>query len=248
MSKPKNQNTIIALATLGVYLGLLMAGATPGVLAQQAAMTKQFNVKDEIKRKDDLDKKPDDERSPVTASVQIYLEDVEYFLASLGRLKARGKFDLTKDTFNVAKSSLLPCVDSNLAGRYSPIRFESSNDASRYALDYFSRGMEYGYSLGDCVENDEFNGVTAADSRFTFALDAKAFSVNVAVKKQSPQRALDLIRELESTLKLYSARENTNLRQKIIENTAFRAYKDQVFVVTRLPRAGLDSLLATDAK
>ena len=49
---------MIVLATLGVYLGLVLAGATPQVLAQ-AAMTRQFDVKDEIEFKDDLDNKPD---------------------------------------------------------------------------------------------------------------------------------------------------------------------------------------------
>ncbi|MEP6788741.1 MAG: hypothetical protein ABJB40_09950 [Acidobacteriota bacterium] len=247
MSNRKNQNSILVLATLGVYLGLVLAGATPQVLAN-AAMTRQFDVKDEIEVKDDLDKKPDDDRSPVTASVEVYLNDVEYFVASLGRLRSKGKFDPTKDTFSVAQTTLLPCIDSNLAGRYTPIRFDSTNEPSRPVLERFSHGMVYGYSLGDCVANNEFNGVAAADSHFTFGLDGKAFSINLGVKKQSPQRALELLRELESTLRLYSTRENTKLRQSIIANTAFSADNDQVFVVTRLPRAGLDSLLASDAK
>ncbi len=228
-----------------MYFGLVLVGATPQILAS-AAMTRQFDVKDELEARDDLDNKPDDERSPVTASVQIYLEDVEYFLASLGRLKIKGAFDPRVDTFNVAQNTLLPCVDGNLAARYTPIRFDSSSSASKRSLEFFSRAMVYGYSLGDCIANSEFNGVAAADSRFNFELDRKAFSVNVAVKKQSPQRALDLLRELESTLRLYAVPENTNLRKKIIENTAFQSKNDQVFVVTRLPRAGLDSLLAKD--
>ena len=247
MSSHKTQNSILVLATLGVYFGLVLVGATPQVLAS-AAMTRQFDVKDEIEVKDDLDNKPDDERSPVTDSVKIYLEDVEYFLASLGRLKNKRKFDPKTDSFSVAQNTLLPCIDSNLAGRYTPIRFLSTSESSRPALEYFSRGMVYGYSLGDCVANNEFNGVSATDSRFTFKLDAKTFEVNVAVKKQSPQRAMALLRELESVLLLYSTLENNELRRKIIEKTVFRSENDQVFVVTRLPRAGLDSLLATDAK
>lgn len=54
----RNQNSILVLATLGVYFGLVLAGATPLVLAQ-AAMSKQFDVRDEIEIKDDLDTKPD---------------------------------------------------------------------------------------------------------------------------------------------------------------------------------------------
>ena len=93
------------------------------------------------------------------------------------------------------QNTLLPCVDSNRAGRYTPIRFVSTSDASRSALEYFSRGMAYGYSLGDCIATNEFN-VTAADSRFSFDLDSSAFSVKVAVKKQSPERAVELARQL----------------------------------------------------
>ena len=247
MNARKNNNSVLFLATLGVYLGLVLAGATPQVLAN-AAMTRSFDVKDEIEVNDNLDKKPDDERSPVTVSVQIYLEDVEYFLASLGRLQNRGKFDPKKDTFNVAQTTLLPCVDSNLAGRYTPTRFDNSNENSRSALDYFSRGMTYGYSLGDCVANGEFKGIDAVDSRFDFHLDAKAFAVNIAVKKQSNQRALELQRELESVLSLYTSRDSSPLRKQILASTTFRAENDQVFVITRLPRGSLDTLLASDAK
>lgn len=244
MSIHKAQNPILVIATLGVYFGLILAGATPQVLAN-AAMTRQFDVKDEIELKDDLDTKPDDERSPVTASVQIYVEDVEYFLASLGRLKNNGKFDPNVDTFSVAQNTLLPCTDGSRAGRYTPINFASTSEPSRSALEYFSRGMVYGYSLGDCIATHEFD-VTAADSRFNFSLDKKAFAVNVTVKKDSPIRALDLVRQLESTLLLYSNKPNNSpVRQAVIRNTNFKAQNDQVFVVTRLPRAGLISLLSS---
>ncbi len=247
MSTRRTQTSLITLATIGVYFGLLMAGATPCALGQQpSATTRPFSVKDDLERKENLDKKPDGDRSPVTASVQIYLEDVEYFLASLGRLGGKGKFDEQKDTFSVAQNTLLPCVDSNLAGRYTPTRFEASSEASRSALDYFSRGMAYGYSLGDCVPNSGFS-VEAADSKFNFALDKTSFTINLSVRKQSPQRALDLIRELERTILLYSTGQNVTVRDRIINGTSFRAENDQVFVVTRLPRAGLLAPFA-DAK
>jgi hypothetical protein len=246
LSTRKTQNSILAIATLGVYLGLLLAGA-PGVLAQ-AATAKQFDVKDETGRRDDLDKKPDEGRSPVTASIQIYLEDVEYFLSSLGRLQTRGKFDFSKDTFDVVETTLLPCVDSNLAGRYSPVTFNSTSEASRSAIEYFSRGMVYGYSLGDCVPTNEFKGQTAVDNKFDFHFDGKAFWSNVAVRKDSPQRAADLHRELTDTLALFAAGSKSALRSEIVKNTILHADNDQVSIVTRLPRGSLDTLLASNAK
>jgi hypothetical protein len=97
----KNQNSILILATLGVYLGLVLVGATPQVLAQ-AAMTRQFNVKDEVEVKDDLDKKPDssvtedkNETSPkadklVSNSVDKFLSEYSPSVssASIGRTHA----------------------------------------------------------------------------------------------------------------------------------------------------------------
>lgn len=246
MRERKSQNTALLIATLGVYLGLVLAGAAPQVLAN-AALTKQFNVRDEIEFKDDLDNKPDDPRSPVTVSVKIYLEDVENFLTSLGRLQAQGKFDISKDAFDIAQATLLPCVDSNLAGRYTPIRFDTTSESSRPPLEYLSRGMVYGYSLGDCIATNEFRDITAADSRFNFKLDDSDFLVSVTVKKGSPQRALELQRELASVLALYSAQTAAPLRKKIIDNTRFRAESDQLLITLRLPRGSLPSLLA-DAK
>gem|GEM_PF-1344162 len=247
MANCKHQNSFLVLATIGVYFGLVFAGAAPQVLAQ-AAMAKQFDSKDEINKTDGLEEKPDDGRSPVPASVQIYLKDVEYFLSSLSLLAAQGKFDPKKDVFNVAQTTLLPCVANNLAGRYTPIRFDSSSSHARPPLTYFSRGMVYGYSLGDCVENPEFKTVEAVDSRFDFILNDKGFAVNVGVKKQSPERAQDLFVSLNSTLKLFSQRDNTTLRQRIIDQTRFTFQNDQVFIRLHLARAGLDSLLATSAK
>jgi hypothetical protein len=239
----KPQNSALLIATIGVYLGLVLAGAAPQVLAN-AALTKQFNVRDEIEFKDDLDNKPDDPRSPVTASVKIYLEDVEFFLASIGRLQSRGDFDLVKDTFEVSESTLLPCVDSGRQGRFTPVKFLSSSEHSRPALEMLSRGMMYGYSLGDCIPTNEFSDVTAADSKFAFKLDKNEFSIQVAVKKDSPQRAIELQRELATVLAVYAGKDPNVLRKTVIQNTVYRATNNQVFIVLSLPRASLPSLLS----
>ena len=43
-----------------MYIGLLMAGSAPGVVAQQAgAMTRNFELSEEVEAKDDLDLKPE---------------------------------------------------------------------------------------------------------------------------------------------------------------------------------------------
>ncbi len=220
----------------------MLVVATPQVLAQ-AATARQFDVKDEIETKENLDNQPDEDRSPVTASLQIYLEDVEYFLASLGRLKNKGEFDSKIDTFYVAQNSMIPCVGTNIAGSYSPIRFDSTSKPSRVPIEKFTEGMIYGYSLGDCLNTEQFNGTSAVASHFNFQLNQNAFSVDVTIKKQSEKRASELQRELENTLSLYAVHA-AKVRQIIIEHTAFRTDNDQVLITTNFPRSDLDSLFS----
>ena len=56
MTNRKNYNSILFLT---VYLGLVLVGATPQVLAH-AATNSFFDLRNEIEFKDDLDRKPDD--------------------------------------------------------------------------------------------------------------------------------------------------------------------------------------------
>lgn len=247
MDKPKNQNSVFVLATLGVYLGLLMAGAVPQVMAS-AALTRQFDVRDEIESSDEFDNKPDDKRTPVSTSVQIYLEDVEQFLTSLSRLAARGSFDPKKDTFNLLQSTVLPCVDANRAGRFTPIRFESTSNAVRSPLTTFSREMVYGYSLGDCLVNNAFPDVEAVDSRFDLNLDKQGLTARVEVKKSSELEARKLLESLEAALKIYAAAQSTRLRQSVIEHTRFDVRSSLVIVRLHLARSDLDSLLVSVAR
>lgn len=61
MNAKKNNNSILFLTTLGVYLGLVLVGATP--VLGHAALTRNFELQDEIEVRDDLDKKPDEEKA-----------------------------------------------------------------------------------------------------------------------------------------------------------------------------------------
>lgn len=232
------------LATLGVYFGLVLAGATPQVLAQ-AAMARQFDVKDEIEKKDDLDNKPPDK---FAASVQVYLEDVEYFLSGLQRLRSDHKFDIEANKFVVAQATLLPCVADNRAGSYTAEKFFSSNQSLRPARERFSKLLTDGFSLQDCLPSEKFPGLETTSSRFETKYDGQAFSVEVAVRKSSPERAAKLAYALSHTLSVFRKSDASALRINLIDNTTARAKHDQVFVITRLPRAGLDAMLAVNAE
>jgi len=242
----KNHNSIIFITTLGLYFGLVLVGATP-VLAH-AAMTRNFEITDEIEVKDDLDQKPDDERSPLSESVLVYFQDVEYFLANLQYLSHGGKFDIKLDTFDVAQSTLLPCVAGNKVGSYTAYKFSLGNELLRPSLEGFSKRLTDGYSLADCLPNERFSGEEVTESRFNLKLNQAEFTVEMVVKKRSPHTASLFLGPLAETFRAFRLNEKEIIRTKLIENTFFKSENDQVFVVTRLPRAGLDSLLAKDAK
>jgi hypothetical protein len=249
MNNRKGQNSILFLTTLGVYLGLVIAGASPTLAAQRAALTRNFDVTDEIEFKDDLDNKPDGDRSLITDSVDVYLQDVEMLLAALGGLSKKGLFDSASSPFEVAQSVYLPCEPFNIAGSYTARKFENSNASLRPFLERFSKQLTYGYSLGDCVKTPSYPDKEAVASNFVFKLDKTAFAVEIAIKRSSPASASSLLAALPGAFRSTRISKNASAtRQKLIESTSFRIDSDQVFVVTRLPRASIDALLAMDAK
>ncbi len=248
MNNRRNQNSLLFLTTLGVYLGLLVVGgAAPQVFAHSAT-TRGFELSDEIETKDDLDKKPDDERSPVHMSLQNYLEDVEMFISALRGLQEKKLFDPAAGTFSVRQGTHLPCVAANKVGSYTVNEFVTSSEGVRKTLEWFSKRLTDGYSLGDCLPNDRYGSKETHDSKFDLKLNRDYFTVEVAVKKASAQNASLLVSDLTNTHRQLKIAPANAVLLRIYETTTFRAENDQVFVVTRLPRAGLEALLAAGAK
>ena len=230
-----------------MYLGLVLVGATPHVLAhQRGAMTRNFDIREEIEFKDDFDNNPDGDHSPITDSVGVYLEDVESLISALGALNKKGQFDTSSSPFEVAQTVFLPCEAFNKAGSYTPQKFENVNAALRPYLESFSKKLTYGYSLGDCVKTPMYGDREAVASDFDFRLDKKAFSVEITIQKASPESASQLLAALPPTFKTFREKTAAIVRQKLIDATSFSLKKDQVFIVTRLPRASIDSLIAKD--
>ena len=243
----KAQNSILLLTTLGVYLGLLVAGgAAPQVLAHSAT-TRNFEITDEIEIKDDIDRDPD-ERVSARLSLATYFQDVEYFVNTLKRLGGTKYFDPSADAFEVIQTTQLPCVAENKVGSYTANNFVTKNEFTRPWLESFSKLLTDGYSLGDCLPNSRFTPYEATDSKFNFHLDKEAFVVEVAVRKSSPQNAKMVADSINSTFRQLRQELADPVRVALYNSTNIRAAGDQIFVVTRLPRGSLDPLLAKDAK
>lgn len=238
----KAQNSILLFTTLGVYLGLLVAGgAAPQVLAHSAT-TRNFEITDEIELKDEIDSDPDEQVS-ARISLATYFQDVEAFVRTLKKLSGTKYFDAANDTFEVAQTTQLPCVPENKVGSYTANSFVTRNQSIRPWLETFSKLLTDGYSLGDCLPGGRFAPIEATDAKFDFHLDKSELFVQVAVRKASPQKAKMLGASLADVFGSLRQESPEPIRTALYNATVLRVGNDQIFVITRLPRASLDPLI-----
>jgi hypothetical protein len=232
LSNRKNQNSILVLATLGVYLGLVLAGATPQVLAQ-AAMTRQFDVKDEIEFKDDLDNKPDkldeDElRTRVQELKTIYLWYNDYSIEEYA--------DLVDDVLRAYSDSLAFDVRWDSVGDLKQTR--TANITSTFAGAYeFAKNNEYEVlDLGNGLPGKSFSfSALKYESGYSFKFTSLSFAHDAPLVRYLYSAALDFHR----------SRGTSDI---ILAHTEIKVEGTNLIISTRLPRGSLDSLLAKSAQ
>jgi hypothetical protein len=167
------------------------------------------------------------------------LKDFFDDLQKLGQIE---KFDLNSDIFSVEQAILLPCVEGTKVG-LSDYKFIAARWL-RPALEDFSNQLANHYSLADCLLNKRFKDTEVTDSRLKIDYDGSEIKIEIAVKKESSQKAHKLLDNLNRAYKLYEVDEEEVTVRKIYENTTFSSENNQVFIVTRLPRGSIDTLLA----
>ncbi|HEV7642348.1 MAG TPA: hypothetical protein VGO50_00275 [Pyrinomonadaceae bacterium] len=247
MSSQTRYNQILFLMTLSVYMGLLLAGGASPALAQ-AAMAKGFELKTELEAKDDLDKKPDndEEAKQLSKTFEDYFDEAKDFIEDLQKLYKIEKFDTDFDAFSVAVSSDVPCSEGG--GRGSVRQSEETKNIYNRWLeaavgDAVSRSEGYNF-LADCLPGNKFEGSNTVNSGIEVNYDKSILKVSVSIKKESPQKAKQLLEKLQTAYKTYEPDEDSPVEKVLYENTKITSENDQVFIVTNLPRAGLDKLLA----
>ena len=240
---------MIFLATLGVYFGLvLIGGATPQVYAQ-AATTRTFELKDEVEVKDDLDKTPIPNVEDLTGAIETYFKDLEEFVQNLQKLHSIEKFDTDSETFSVERVSFLPCPHT---------RFIDSTEKDSYidrwlwpAIIEVKFASENQAGLGDCLSRSALANVPIASSAgIKLIYDKSELKHELFVDFSSLKRTNLVFDNLSKAFNLYKLTDEVdrNLNKVLLRHTSISKADNQVFIITRLPRAGLDSLLAKDAK
>lgn len=249
MSNRKNQNSILVLATLGVYLGLVLVGATPQVLAQ-AAMTKQFNVKDEIEHKNEFDDNPDIEelKSLITNSLEgkiaSFISEVKASeINSVGRASLRNSHSL-HSLRNFCAEDWIEVTD--------PLKSSSRGDDQFNELHRnldIGSGWEFA-TVPRFIQAQEGPPKQKFCKAFSVStgLDSDELSVKILFSRTDSLNAFRLAAYLNDFLYDRSHYFQDPITRQLYQYTRATSDYANVLIVTRLPRAGLDALLAANAK
>jgi hypothetical protein len=225
----RTNNSLLFLTTLGVYLGLvLVGGAAPSVFAH-GALTRPFELKDEIEITDDLDTKPDAEEA-----LETYASSLESIFITAGEL-----------------ADSLPVLLEQ--GRYDFDEFYGVNSRGQFeGVSYLGKGVFSGKYTAPI--HNLYNSVPHASSpdskpfHLVFALEPQTFEFRAGFVQDFDKDAARLSEVYAALLPTLKERHASAARRLIYESTQISAKDNQVYIVTRLARADLAQLLATRAK
>ena len=220
----KNHNSIAFLTTLGVYLGLVLVGSAPQILAQQTATIKYHRT---------------------LPSDDLYANSVIKLVNELNRLSTKRKFDWDKAAkFSIEDVSFdrpddLPSF-IGFGSLGSEVQFVIENAGLDIARRIFSRKADLG--VGDFYSN------WPETVDFIFLSGKDGLRLETSVNTDSEKAAQILGNSFAAYLTDISSRPHFRAQKLVAENTKSKVEDSHVLLVTHLPRAGLDSLLAKDVK
>lgn len=224
MSKSKSYNRIVFLTTLSVYLGLVLVGGTACNLSP-AALTKSFDIKNEIEFKDDFDNNPDKDFPALFAQL---LNDIkENAETEKIALPIQTNFSVN-GTFS---NSSYGDGGAGGGGLGSTISDKNLNLLVQNAINQNFRPKAFG--LADQITDSKI-------IKFDFQANNNDWSLKTSLTKTNAAQFAEFLNH-----KFSVAAENSknDLTKQIYENTIVSAENNQVFIVTRLPRGSIDSLL-----
>ena len=224
MSNSKGYNSIVFLTTL--YLGLVMVGAAPPILAQ-AALTQRIEIQNEFETDDDLDKKPD-------GGVESKDDFPSFFTQLLTEIKTEainGKISLPLQT------------NLRVEGQFkrSPLCNNgsiSTNISNKDLSSLVQNALEQKFKL-KAFELDDSD--REKNVKISLNSSNPYFLLKISFSKNKAERFAEFLnREFSSSADLAKGR----LLKQIYVNTKVASENNQVFIVTRLPRASIDDFLA----
>lgn len=243
MQRSKIKNKTLFVAALSVYFGLLIVGAPPQILAQTALPQL---VRQEIENDgepESLTPKDDDYNALLKSDYSRYF--VEFVENLQKEAKVRGFQN--NQYFSLEHTKVHPCSADEWRGGYNFTVQDDSSVWTYSSLLVLTRSHDFG-RLADCLFTEEVKSGRGETVTLKVRNNADGLMFEVIVTKSSARNADFLADNLNQVFPVKAAENDSEIPKLIYENTTAHAEKDQVFIVTRLPRAGLDSLLKADEK
>lgn len=250
MTERKHHNSILVLATLGVYLGLVLAGATPQILAQKNlndAIAFQRNVGLTCPNLNLINGEKEEEINPF--QYELAQRIIELYEATQIRLEITkaGQPELLGDySFFFEHRDYSPyinkkgeVVDDFWEGEYSEWA------SAAHAGQMVELSSHFLTPLSDCTKPTTEKSLLQSSR---LEIDDVELRLEMGVSKASESRAIELSKELRELFEKRRIDSADRAIKSIYESTEVRSEKNRLIIITRLPRAGLDALLAKDVK
>lgn len=237
MTTRKSHNSIVFLTTL--YLGLVLVGAAPQAL-NFAALTRNFDIQNEVEVKDDLDNKPDN------VDIDVYSRDdfPALFAQLLQEIKEelkRGKISLPiqKEFYAVGEFHKSELVGGG--GRGGVLGSNVSDQNLRLLIENAvnQKFQSKAFGLAD------FDSEKSKFANIIFNANSTDLSLEICFGKSNAEQ---FARFLNQEFSLSAVGVEDKLTKEIYEYTKATSEDNQVFVITRLPRGSLDALLTDSAR
>ena len=243
MSKKTNYNSIVFLTTLSVYLGLVLVGGAASPALAQAAMTRDFDIKNEIEFKDNLDNKPDED---------LFAQTLVELVKNLDSLSDKKSFDweakstFVMDEFGVCESDdsipfkltrYLGVGSTNIEPDSRTLEIFNAFDKANaeIARKLFTKTSKPGFK--ECYSSDTETAVSKV------SIENKTFHFEIEISSKNGKIAHSFADLIGRYLSQSVSSAKTQAQKIVVENTKSKVDDTKILLVTHLPRASIDELL-----
>lgn len=245
MTKGKSYNRIVFFTTLSVYLGLVLVSGAPMVLAQD-----NFSNFSQIRRDNKF----------ICPNNGLVGDEIGKEINPFEYAFAETLIELIKTTdFRIKIVREIDRKQVNLPFFFKQIEFVPYFDKKGELIDYDWEDKSSDWAsaahagqiselhslfltpLSDCSEPSKQKTVLNSSN---IKIDDKSLVSELIVNKASKQRADQLAGSLKQFFDSRASLSTDQAVKEVYKNTQIRSKNNQVFIVTRLPRGSIDSLLA----
>lgn len=249
MTNRKN-NSILFLTTLGVYLGLMLVGGGAPQVFAHGALTRHFDLQDEIEISDDLDNKPDLTEKELKDAISEYSRHLEDFVENLRKLRSIDEFDGDWITFDSQQTTYTPCPETGT--QHSEIAEGNIDRWLAPAITEAQFIVENFSWLADCLPySGRQDRSLAKNVGIKLKYDKTGLTHELSIKFASEKKAHSLHEGLSSAFAKFEIDDEDDdfaLKKVLLKHTSLTTSADQIFITTRLPRSDLDPLLTSRTK